>query len=114
MPQRKTARSWFGPYTIERVKNRLLVKLENVEKLVRVSRLKLYHERLRRKASHLRKKLERGMRVKILWGGDNKVYRGTLGRFSKRQGTWKVHYDDGRDIYELEEHIAQEGESFQD
>ena len=103
--QRKTAREWFGPYTIEFVKNRLLVKLMDVEKLVRMSRLKLYKERSKKSATpHGRAKtaighgnqkvLERGMRVGILWGGEDKIFKGTLGRFDKRRGMWKVHYDD--------------------
>jgi len=124
-PQRKTARKWFGPYRIERIENRLLIKLENVEALVRASRLKLYKERtkVRRRAFRLRRKsviakkkklkeLKKGVRVKIFWEGENKIFRGTLGRFSRRQGMWKVMYDDGHDIYELPEHIAQKGETF--
>ena len=96
----------------------------DVEKLVRMPRLKLYKERATKKAAfHLRgraaidqrnqKVLERGMRVGILWGGENKIFKGTLGHFNKRCGMWKVHYDDGSDIFELAEHIAQKGESFQ-
>ena len=124
-PQRKTARKWFGPYTVVRIKNRLLVELENVKDLVRTSRLKVYKERpaTKRKAFRLRRKsviakqkkrkeLKKDMRVRIFWEGENKAFKGTLGSFSKRRGMWMVKYDDGHDIYELPEHIAQEGEPF--
>ena len=109
----KSARSWFGPYTIERIKNRLLVKLRKVKDLIRSTRLKPYYEANPDAAGiPQRADLKRGVRVAVYWEGDKTVYEGTLGRFDERRGMWQVEYDDGETLFELEEHIALEGEDF--